>query len=184
VTLLVRRIIATKPWKNAFERESFDAGEPIPLWCFGEFLPSFEDAGALSIFEIDGPESMPRLNAAFALQEKIRGELMWVETTREVAESAGFVISSVAATTFDAEVNTWHREVTLSDLDTVKKLTEIFAAGMVSRFNEKQLNEAVKNSIKSGHVDLVRAFKRSDSSGREHLVRLVETHDLELRVKA
>lgn len=181
MTVLLRRITETKAWKNAFERAAADSDSSVPAWCYAEFVPSPRDEGGLSVYEFYGdPKEFQRISAAYALMDRVSGELMWVGASRADIEGAGLTINEIKGETFDDGVNQLHREILVKDWNDIGRLTSIFTEGSVHRLSQAQIGEAIKSSVTGGNIHLDKAFKRSGSPGRDRLIELLENKTIRM----
>lgn len=131
MTLIVRKLRGGKAWKKAFLEHPDCSAEELPCRLAEEFMPSREDQGWLSCFEISAEEDTVVVAGAlsFLVKPSESAEQVFLATTRLDLEKAGLEIRDNAGGTFHKDVDLSHVEINVQSMGQVVNLASVFIAG-------------------------------------------------------
>jgi len=174
VTILLRRIAEAKSWR-ALERTPITDGH-VPNWVLREFLPTPRDQNIISVYEVaeNDKQALDRLASALLVSWNA-DHFLFVGARRSDLESSGIIVSDDTGGTFDQQVNAWHRGLKIENVEQAQTVSRHFLTGkMAFRYSRKESLEAASHHASSGNIDLMRAWKKSET--RMVVIQLIDAN--------
>ena len=111
-------------------------------------------SNTLSIYVLADPdEQLDRVVAALALTRNHLGEFDLAVAPEPILTECGLTIEDKQGDTPDLEVNHWHRDISQLTLGKVAQLAaSIRVRGSIVRYQEKQVENAIRTSVNSEYV--------------------------------
>lgn len=162
MTLIVRKLRGGKAWKKAFLDYPDCTAAELPCQLAEEFLPSREDQGWLSCFEISVEEDAIIVAGAlsFLVKPSDSAEQVFLATTRSDIEQAGFVVRQNVGATFHRDVDLQHVEINVQSIGQVIGLAAVFIAGMPIYTKGSRIDASRVLGLRNNRFDVAGAAAR------------------------
>ena len=180
MTMLLRLLTGpVQPWLKWSEMEAAGtATADPPLWAIREFTPTERDKAGLSVYEVDNDEDEALIIAgafAFYRENLESGQIVFMAVDKQSLLDDGIVIDVTPGRLNHPFADTRHREIKISDLPTLVKVSRHFLDGSMHPFEGKEAGKAARTSAQANHLSYLSLSKRSfrDNWGAKNLVKFI-----------
>lgn len=179
MTWLLRKIDELDPWLTLNEVDDLAAvAANPPLWAIRLFIPSSDDKGSLSLYEVEDEDGAKRVAAAWGftigeIDKAATNKISFIGASREAIEAAGFTIENSPGELNHA-TDDQHRGISPSDLDQAKVLAGLFIQGEPFIFEGKTVQSAATEEARAEQFKFGPIAKRgSGNKAARNVLKLV-----------
>lgn len=148
--MYIRRVEITKNWIDlGVEANLAAALASPPTWAVREFLPSDRDMGGFSLYKVDDRKGALQVACAmsFNLNPKIdSGKVSFISVSTEALVNSNLQIIESDGNLRHKEVDKWHVDVIVNDVDEAVVLAKLFMAGAPISFEGKEIGQAARSA--------------------------------------
>lgn len=140
-----------------------DASSSLPIWALRAFMPAENDAGGLSLFEVESENEALIIAASFAFnRDKMEsGQTAFISIDLDSVRKAHINVESTPGKIGHVFADPRHREIQINDLDTLQTVARLFLSGELISFEGKTVFQAAKDSARDNQFVYKSLFNNS-----------------------
>lgn len=157
--LLGRWVSQRKCWFDSLANQSSSVSALKPE-SLSDFIPSQDDKGWLSVYEMNEEGDEELIAAALAYNMGMIEAFHFVVADSSMLEEAGVAIKQTDGLTFHPNVNKKHFEIEILDTETLLKVVEAFQAGQYRPVENPVVRKKLGESAMNDNIDFDEVCKK------------------------